>query len=63
MDTDASVIGPINVGNQAEFAIRELAEKAIALMGSWSELVQLPVPADHPKQRQPDIAEARKVLG
>ena len=41
----------------------ELAEKIIALTGSRSELVRLPLPADDPKQRKPDIAKAQEQLG
>lgn len=62
MDTNSSVIGPINIGNPGEFTIRELAEKTITLTGSKSELVQLPLPKDDPKQRQPDITKAKTVL-
>ena len=62
MDTDSSVTGPINMGNPGEFTIRELAEKTIALTGSKSELIEVPLPADDPKQRQPDIKQAKTVL-
>lgn len=62
MDTDQSVTGPINLGNPSEFTIRELAEKTITLTNSKSELIQRPLPSDDPKQRQPDISEARKHL-
>ena len=62
MDTDSAVTGPMNIGNPVEFTIRELAEKTIALTGSKSELVQLPLPQDDPRQRQPDITQAKKVL-
>jgi UDP-glucuronate decarboxylase len=62
MDTDSAVTGPMNIGNPVEFTIRELAEKTIALTGSKSELVQLPLPEDDPRQRQPDITQAKKVL-
>jgi UDP-glucuronate decarboxylase len=62
MNTDSSVTGPINIGNPVEFTIRELAEKTIALTRSKSELVQLPLPQDDPRQRQPDITQAEKVL-
>ncbi|OSQ53504.1 UDP-glucuronic acid decarboxylase family protein [Marivita geojedonensis] len=62
METDNSVTGPINIGNPGEFTIRELAEKTIQLTGSKSELVQMPLPADDPKQRQPDITKAREAL-
>ena len=57
------LIGPINFGNPGEFTMIELAEKIIALTGSRSELVRLPLPADDPKQRKPDIAKAQEQLG
>ena len=63
MGSPAEVTGPINIGNPREFTIRELAEQVIALTGSRSELVTLPLPQDDPKQRQPDIAQARALLG
>jgi UDP-glucuronate decarboxylase len=63
MESDASVTGPINLGNPNEFTIRELAEKTIAMTGSPSTLVSLPLPQDDPKQRQPDIRRAKEQLG
>jgi UDP-glucuronate decarboxylase len=56
------VTGPINIGNPAEFSIRELAEIVIDLTGTRSKIVGRPLPADDPRQRQPDISLARKVL-
>jgi UDP-glucuronate decarboxylase len=41
----------------------ELAEAVLKLTGSKSKLVRLPLPADDPKQRQPDITRARNTLG
>jgi UDP-glucuronate decarboxylase len=55
--------GPVNLGNPNEFSIRQLAEKVIELTGSKSNLVFLPLPGDDPKQRQPDISLAEKMLG
>jgi len=55
-------IGPINIGNPNEFTIKELAEKVIEMTGSKSEIVYVGLPADDPKQRQPDITLARKHL-
>lgn len=55
-------IGPINIGNPGEFTIRELADKVIALTGSHSKIIHLPLPADDPLQRKPDISLARKEL-
>jgi UDP-glucuronate decarboxylase len=63
MDTDDSFTGPVNIGNPVETSIRQLAELIIELTGSSSRLVCLPLPADDPMQRCPDIALARKVLG
>jgi len=55
--------GPINLGNPGEFTIRQLAEKVVALTGSKSRLVQRPLPADDPLQRQPNISVAKERLG
>jgi UDP-glucuronate decarboxylase len=63
MESPAEITGPINLGNPGEFTIRELAEKVIAMTGARSELVELPLPADDPRQRQPDITRARQHLG
>ena len=56
-------IGPVNLGNPAETSILEFAERIIALTGSSSKIVFKPLPADDPKQRQPDIALAGEKLG
>ncbi|MEX2628337.1 MAG: UDP-glucuronic acid decarboxylase family protein [Tistlia sp.] len=58
-----AVTGPLNLGNPVEFTIRALAEKVIAMTGSHSELIFRPLPEDDPRQRQPDIAQAREILG
>ncbi len=55
-------VGPVNIGNQGEFTIRELAEQVIELTGSPSKIVYRDLPADDPMQRQPDITLARKHL-
>ena len=62
MESEAAVTGPINLGNPGEFTIRALAQKVIELTGSRSPLVFEDLPADDPRQRQPDIARARTVL-
>ena len=59
MGTADDFTGPVNLGNPAEFTIRELAEKVIALTGSRSALVFKPLPSDDPVQRCPDIGLAR----
>jgi UDP-glucuronate decarboxylase len=63
METGPDVTGPINLGNPGEFTIRELAERIIPMTGGRSSLVEKPLPEDDPKQRQPDIARAREILG
>ena len=63
MDTDDAVTGPINIGNPGEFTMLELAETVIRLSKSKSKLTYMPLPADDPKQRKPDIARARTILG
>jgi UDP-glucuronate decarboxylase len=63
MDTAADFPGPVNIGNPGEFTMLELAEKVLKLAGSKSRLIHRPLPADDPKQRQPDIALAREKLG
>jgi UDP-glucuronate decarboxylase len=57
------IIGPVNIGNPAEFTIRELAEQVIKLTGSKSGIVYRPLPSDDPRQRCPDIRLAREKLG
>ncbi|WP_207477954.1 UDP-glucuronic acid decarboxylase family protein [Arenibaculum pallidiluteum] len=62
MATPDEVTGPVNIGNPGEFTIRQLAEKVIAMTGSKSEIVSLPLPQDDPKQRRPDITLAKQLL-
>lgn len=62
MATDDEETGPLNLGNPGEFTIRELAEEIIELTGSKSRLINEPLPSDDPRQRQPDITQARKLL-
>jgi len=63
MSTEDDFLGPINLGNPNEVSVRDLAEQIIAMTGSRSPLVFKPLPADDPKQRQPDICLAREKLG
>jgi len=63
MNTPPDMTGPINIGNPAEFTIRELAETIIGLTSSSSKLIFKPLPSDDPKQRKPDIAKAGAILG
>lgn len=63
MGTGDEVTGPVNIGNPVEFTILQLAETILELTGSRSKLIRMPLPSDDPKQRQPDIAQARRLLG
>jgi len=58
MNSPDDITGPINIGNPGEFSMRELAELVIGQTQSKSEFVHQPLPADDPKQRQPNIALA-----
>jgi len=63
MDSDANITGPINIGNPGEFTMLQLAEKVISLVGGKSKITYMPLPSDDPKQRQPDITQAKVTLG
>ena len=63
MKTPDDFTGPVNLGNPGEFTILELARKIVEIIGSKSEIVFRPLPADDPKQRRPDIRLAKKKLG
>jgi nucleoside-diphosphate-sugar epimerase len=60
---DSDETGPINVGNPCEFTMLELAETVIELTGAPVGIVHEPLPADDPRQRQPDIGLAVRQLG
>ena len=59
---NSKVNAPINLGNPHEFTILELAKLILKLTASKSKLVLRPLPQDDPRQRQPDIAKAKKLL-
>lgn len=63
MDADDAFVGPVNIGNQGEFTMLELAEAVLRLTGSGSRLVHEPLPQDDPKQRRPDTTLADSRLG
>jgi len=63
MNGSDAFVGPVNIGNQGEFTIKQLAEQVVELTGSKSKIVYRDLPSDDPKQRQPDITLARKHLG
>ena len=58
----ADAVGPINLGTPVEFSMRELAQLVLELTGSRSRVQHLPLPVDDPRQRRPDISQARELL-
>jgi dTDP-glucose 4,6-dehydratase len=56
-------VQPMNIGNPAEITIKEFGEEILKLTGAHQKLISLPLPADDPKQRRPDITKARTILG
>jgi UDP-glucuronate decarboxylase len=67
MASEDAVTGPVNLGNPHEISVRELAEQVVALTapstGRRANIVRRPLPPDDPRQRCPDIALARRLLG
>ena len=62
LDADSAIPGPINLGNPGEFTMLELASKIKEITGSNSQILQMPLPQDDPKQRRPDISKAKQYL-
>jgi dTDP-glucose 4,6-dehydratase len=60
---DSDYVGPVNIGNPDEYTVLELAEAALQVTGSSSEIHFLPLPTDDPTRRRPDITLARELLG
>jgi dTDP-glucose 4,6-dehydratase len=60
---DSDYVGPMNIGNPDEYTILELAQLAVELTNSSSEIVFEPLPVDDPARRKPDISLAREKLG
>jgi dTDP-glucose 4,6-dehydratase len=54
---------PVNIGNPDEISLKDFAEEVVKLTGANQKIVYLPLPADDPKQRKPDITKARQILG
>jgi UDP-glucuronate decarboxylase len=63
MSNESGFNGPVNLGNPREFTMVDLARTVIRVTGSASQLLFEPLPQDDPRQRQPDITEARQRLG
>lgn len=54
---------PVNIGNPDEITIMQFAQEIIKLTGTSQKIITQPLPKDDPKQRQPDITKAKKLLG
>ena len=54
--------GPVNLGNPGEFTVKELAEKTLQMIDPDAEITYLPLPADDPTKRKPDITVAKREL-
>lgn len=53
---------PVNIGNPNEITIKEFGDEIIKLTGTKQKMIYKPLPQDDPKQRQPDISIAKKLL-
>ena len=53
---------PVNIGNPDEISLKDFAEEILQLTGNKVSISYQPLPVDDPKQRQPDITKARKLL-
>ena len=54
---------PVNIGNPDEISLKDFAEEIIKLTGTSQQIVYQELPTDDPKQRQPDIGLAKRILG
>ena len=54
---------PVNIGNPGEFTMNELAQEVGEAIGNPVRVKHMPLPQDDPKQRQPNIERAIKLLG
>jgi dTDP-glucose 4,6-dehydratase len=53
---------PVNIGNPDEISLKEFAEEILQLTGNKVKISFMPLPVDDPRQRQPDISKAKKLL-
>jgi UDP-glucuronate decarboxylase len=60
---EAATDGPINLGNEREVTIADIADLVLAMTGSSSGVERLPLPQDDPVRRRPDTTRAREILG
>ena len=62
MNTEDSFTGPINLGNDLELSIKDIAEKIIHLSNSQSSIKYIKAVSDDPMQRKPDLTLAKKII-
>ncbi len=62
-NTPKGITGPLNLGNPSEFTIADLADMVIEEVGHGGTIRRMPLPRDDPRQRCPDITQARRDLG
>jgi UDP-glucuronate decarboxylase len=62
MASDRAAGLPVNLGNPEELTVRDLIAKVVAMTGSRSRIIQLPLPVDDPRRRKPDIGRAIELL-
>lgn len=63
MNAPESIAGPMNIGNPEEYRVLDLAQEILRLTGSSSPIIHKALPSDDPKQRCPDITQAKTLLG
>ena len=63
MESEAMDLQPVNIGNQQEITINDLAEALADMRGERLEIVHRKLPVDDPQRRRPDITRAREILG
>jgi nucleoside-diphosphate-sugar epimerase len=60
----SELIEPVNLGNPGEFTVLELAEVVRGFFPEKNlQMEFLKIPKDDPKQRRPNIAKAKQLLG
>ncbi len=62
MASERAATLPVNIGNPEELTVRELIARVVAMTGTRSRIVQLPLPIDDPRRRKPDISRAIELL-
>jgi UDP-glucuronate decarboxylase len=56
MNSDVSFLGPVNIGSNIEYSIRDIANIILTISSSQSEIVYIDLPSDDPKLRRPDLS-------